>query len=719
MAVLKSTLSPLAAILVTSQLSDAKPVAARKRFAEILANSVPTANDVNGTHLLLLNDVDSATTKNAFILLSTPQSYNDSTNTCDVFGDGSPDASDLVKLLKNNAPAQNEVSSFTQFWVQAALNGTATNGTATNDTAATNGTDSSCMALNKGTGNLESISCSTDLPVICENTAPRRRLLLQDTSRQITVKTPVGNILGWRDQNSYRFLGVPYGEAPVGELRFAAPVAKAPFNGTWDAINYKAICPQLLGSTNFTTISQAFVENDGAKEQEDCLHLNVYTPSLKGTGEAGLPVMVYIHGGSYTSGSGGLATLDPGNMVSRGGVVSVSINYRLGLLGFMENDPTWPRSSVPGNQGIHDQILALQWVQKNIASFGGDPNRVTVFGQSAGAASIRALLSAPSAFGLYQNVIGKSDPINIPFKSKESAAKIGSYLMQALNCSASDLACARSRSVDQIMDGRPVTTPALIDRPSVDGDLIPAGFSDLIKNGSYNTKANIMWGTVHDEAGAFIVGLFDNPVPESNLTAIMNVLYFKLNTPDPDAVRNYFTLVGTDYYFFCPLRYLSREMAKIKNTYNFRFRRGRSQPFAGENFCSVDTGRVCHSADVQPAHASGDVIPGYNQTGDDARFARQVLDRWTTFAKTGNPNPQPGLVGVELTNPDVTGVQWPVYNDTNLIMELNVNSTVSINSDNDPCTWLDNTFLHEFVIQNNSTNSTGSTNSSSTSLWQN
>ncbi|KAF9106408.1 hypothetical protein BGX27_009183 [Mortierella sp. AM989] len=744
MVMLKSTLSALAVIFVTAQPSNANPIASGKRAQIYAGSSVPVASDINGTHLLLLNDVDSNTTKNAFILLSSPKSYNDSMNACNSIGDdpysyasGGPGASDLMKLLNNSAVAQAEVSFFTQFWVKASSNGTATNSTATN------GTDSSCTALNKSTGNLENISCSTVLPIICKNSARRRRLLLQDTSHRIQVSTPVGDIQGWRDQNSFRFLGIPYGEAPIGDLRFAAPVAKAPFNGTWDAINYKSVCPQSASSTTFKSISQDFIENEGAPQQEDCLHLNVYTPSLKGTGEAGLPVMVYIHGGSFTSGSGGRVTLEPGNMVSRGGIVAVTLNYRLGMLGFMENESSWSRSSVPGNQGIHDQILALQWVQKNIASFGGDPKRVTIFGQSAGASSIRALLSAPSAFGLYQNAILQSDPINIPFKSPGSAANITSYFLHALNCSTTDLKCARSRSVEQIMvaqlkanakaflDDR-WATPALIDRPSTDGDLIPADFSQLIKNGSYNTNASIMWGTVHDEAGSFVDEIFSDPAPDTNVTQVLNVLfepnrtaqllnstYFKLNTSDPDGVRNLITLAGTDYYFFCPLRYLSREMAKVKTTYNFRFRRGRDEPFSNQTYCSTDAGRVCHSADIQPVFASGAVIPGYNQTGDDARFSRQVLDRFTTFAKTGNPNPQPGLIGVELTNPDVTGVQWAAYNETNPIMELDVNSSMSINSDNDPCTWLDNTFQYEFVLQlpNNSTNSTGPTNSSSTHSW--
>ncbi|KAF8976383.1 hypothetical protein BGZ46_008314 [Entomortierella lignicola] len=714
---LKSTLSALAAVLVTYQATAASPA--------------PKANDINGTHLLLLNDVDTSTPKNAFILLSTPKNYNDGANACDVFGDGvysytfgSPGASDLIKLLKHTAVAQAEVSAFSKFWVEAA-----TKDTATND-ATTNGRDSNCIALNKDTGKLESISCSTGLPIICKNSAPRRRLLIEDTTKHITVNTPVGDILGWRDQNSYRFLGIPYGEAPIGDLRFAAPVAKAPFKQTWDAIRYKAICPQTTSSTNFTSISETFIINDGAPENEDCLHLNVYTPSLKDSGQAGLPVMVYIHGGSFVTGSGGDATFDPGNMVSRGGVVSVTINYRLGMLGFIENDSVWSRSSVPGNQGIHDQILALRWVQKNIASFGGDPKRVTVFGQSAGAASVRALLSAPSAFKLYRNVILESDPINIPFKSNDSAAQISSYFMKALNCSNNDLVCARSRPIDAILTAQYKanvqaflenrwTTPALIDRPSIDGGLIPADFSQLVKNGSYNTKANIMWGTVHDEIGSLITEFFPNPVPIPNVTDIISFLltpnrtaqllnstYFKPNSSDPDGARDLITLAGTDYYFFCPLRYLSREMTKIKGTYNYRFRSGRDEPFDQNSYCAASSGRVCHSADIQVVHASGGVIPGYNQTGDDARFARQVLDRFTTFAKTGNPNPQAHLVGVESTNPDVTGIKWPTYNDSNPIMELNVNSAVSIQADNGPCSFFDNTFLYEFILQDGPTNTT-------------
>ena len=128
----------------------------------------------------------------------------------------------------------------------------------------------------------------------------RRVLLFDDTSRQVIVNSPVGQIQGWRDQNAFRFLGIPYAEAPVGDLRFAAPVAKAPFTSVWSGIDYKGVCPQTTQSDGLLALAQSYLEN-GASEMEDCLHLNVYTPSLKGTGSALLPVMFYIHGGKFTT----------------------------------------------------------------------------------------------------------------------------------------------------------------------------------------------------------------------------------------------------------------------------------------------------------------------------------------------------------------------------------------------------------------------------------
>lgn len=140
-------------------------------------------------------------------------------------------------------------------------------------------------------------------------------------------------------------------------------------------------------------------------------------------------------------------------------------------------------------------------------------------------------------------------------------------------------------------------------------------------------------------------------------------------------------------------------MAKHKPTYNFRFNHGRDLPLVGQNYCSASTGRVCHTADIQPVFASGAAVPGFSQTGDDARFARQVVDRLTSFAKTGNPNPDSSVPGVESTNPDVTSVIWLPYDDSNPIIELNIESSVSHNADNDSCTWLDDVLFYDFWYQ--------------------
>lgn len=707
MVLLKTILSAVAVLFVTSQVQvQAAPAKLDKR---LLLPTAPSATEIDGTHLLLQNDVDSSKIiKNAYVLLSRPRGYYDGMNACLSMGDGgyiyipgTSGANELVSLLNNNPAAQREVTAYSQFWVYNGFPGIFSN----------------CLAVNKNTGKTDWIPCSTQLPTVCFNSVMRRVLLFEDASRQIKVDTPVGTIQGWRDQNAFRFLGIPYAEPPVGNLRFASPVAKAPFSGTFDAIRYKGVCPQTTQAAGFIPMLLSYLEN-GATEQEDCLNLNVYTPSLKGKGQELLPVMFYIHGGGFTSYSGSVILFEPGNMVSRGGVVVVTINYRLGMLGWFENEAAWGRSEIQGNQALRDQILALQWVQKNIASFGGDPKRVTVFGESAGATSIRALLAAPVAFDLYESVIGESDPINIPFKTPDDGASITNYFLQALNCP--DVACARTRPIDEVLTAQGVantkaladdkwTTWALVERPSIDGILIKTEFSAMVKAGTYNTKANIMWGTVKDEAGLFVPQYFPNVVPIANVTTALNLVFnqaqsdlmlsnpmFQPDPSDSDAVRNLFTRAGTQFYFFCPLRYLSRQMTKRKPVYNFRFNRGRDTPLVGGGYCSASTGRVCHSADIQPVFASGAAVPGFSQTGDDARFARQVVDRFTTFAKIGNPNPTASMPGVENKNPDVTGVNWKPYDDSNPVYELNVQSSMSSNLENAECTWIETVFKYSF-----------------------
>ncbi|KAF9927665.1 hypothetical protein FBU30_003004, partial [Linnemannia zychae] len=592
--------------------------------------------------------------------------------------------------------------------------------------------DGGCLAINKMTGNTDLIDCKITLPTICRNEARQHVHLLNEPRHQIKINLSIGHIQGWRDQNAFRFVGIPYAEPPIGEHRFAKPIPKASLNTkVWDATKYGSVCPQMPllpdrhGRNKYMDSLISMVEN-AATEDEDCLNLNVYTPSLKSAGQPGLPVIVYVHGGGYSSFSSSTAIINPGHMVARGGVVVVTINYRLGLLGWLENTKVWDRSSVPGNQAIHDLILALRWVKDNIVSFGGDPNRVTVMGESSGAVSVRALLSAPSTWDLYQNAILESDPIALPFKPASMAAKETEYFMEELGCKLYDINCARNASItnisnaqlrafDRALNDNRWTTFGLVYRPVIDDDLIALDFAKLVEQGLHNTKANILWGTMHDEAGLYASFLWKTAIDykkanitlqelldQDQVTTILSSTFFQMNHTDLDTFRDTATHFGTDYFWLCPLRYLSRQASKFRPVFNFRFNRGRDIPFINDAFCGSGTGRVCHSLGVQPSLGSGDAVPGYEQSGDDARYARQVMDRFTSFAKTGNPNPQPGQVGYEISNPDVTDTVWLPYDNrsytNNPILELNLESKMSYNADFDVCDWIETELQYEFQV---------------------
>ena len=557
----------------------------------------------------------------------------------------------------------------------------------------------------------------------------RRIHIFRNDVHQIIVNASVGQIQGWR---AFRFLGIPYAESPTGDRRFAKPVPTAPFtDGVWDATNNGHICPQMpllpdrhdKNKPMDTLLSE--LENL-ATEDEDCLFLNVYTPSLKSPGKKGLPVIVFVHGGGYSSFSGSTVLFEPGHMIARGGVVVVTMNYRLGFLGWFENQDTWNRTLVPGNQAIHDVILALQWVQGNIASFGGDPGRVTVMGESTGAVTVRALLSAPSTWNLYQNVILESDPISLPFKPSAMAAQETTYFLQARGCASNNISCARSIpskiiikahliAFDRALADNYWVTFGLLYRPVIDGDLISADFAELVKQGQHNTNANIIWGTMHDEAGLYAVPYWHDPVPVNNasnalqdlyekerVATILNSSFFPLNSSQPDSFRITATKFSTDYFWLCPLRYLSHQASQHKRTFHYRCDRGRDVPLVNDPFCGSKTGRWCHSLGLQPTFGSGDAVPGYFQDGDDARFARQVIDRFTSFAKTGDPNPKPGQVGYEVSNSDVTSVPWVAreggnggdrYNPT---LDLNIESAMTFEAEANACDWMERDFQFGF-----------------------
>lgn len=211
----------------------------------------------------------------------------------------------------------------------------------------------------------------------------------------VVVSTRLGDVQGLRQSGTLHFRNLPYAHPPIGDLRFKAPQPPASWTGVRDATQFPNRCIQAPGGA-------LFGEAIGALS-EDCLYLNIVTPSTEGSHR---PVMFWIHGGGFTQGSAN--GYDGSMLASQGDVVVVAINYRLGLLGFLDLSALGEDYAGSANNGMLDQVAALRWVQDNIADFGGDPDNVTIFGESAGGASVLTLLATPSADGLYHKAIAHS-----------------------------------------------------------------------------------------------------------------------------------------------------------------------------------------------------------------------------------------------------------------------------------------------------------------------
>jgi para-nitrobenzyl esterase len=262
----------------------------------------------------------------------------------------------------------------------------------------------------------------------------------------LTVKTDRGVVHGAAGPGVREFKGIPFALPPVGERRFAPPEPAAPWAGVLDATQYRSACPQpsRYGLTD-------------ASDDENCLYLNVTAPApapapaAKDSPAKKRPVIVWIHGGAYVGGSSNLYPLD---YLSRtGDLVVVSINYRLGVLGFMAH-PALPAAH-GGSLGLEDQREALRWVKRNIGAFGGDPANVTLAGESAGAASVcMQLIAAEQSRGLFQKAIVQSLACDVPLESAAGARRTGEQVAKLLHCddAAAAAACLRSKSIHEILD---------------------------------------------------------------------------------------------------------------------------------------------------------------------------------------------------------------------------------------------------------------------------
>ncbi len=301
-----------------------------------------------------------------------------------------------------------------------------------------------------------------------------------------TVETAQGALRGFAKDGVLRFNGIPYAKPPVGVLRWRPAEPPEAWSGTRDAARFGTIAPQMKSA------AEALIGGTPGEQSEDCLYLNVWTPSLEGR----RPVMVWIHGGAFVTGAGSLGTYNGKSLAAQGDVVVVTINYRLGALGFLNlRDATDGRLPGTGTEGLSDQVMALAWVGQNIAAFGGDPARVTVFGESAGAMSIGALLAMPSARGLFQRAILQSGAAHIG-RRRESSAKVARALMDALgsgDATALPYAAILKAQAEMIAQGG-----RLPFGPTVDEDALPARAIEGVRAGS-GAGIAVLSGTTREE----------------------------------------------------------------------------------------------------------------------------------------------------------------------------------------------------------------------------
>ena len=273
---------------------------------------------------------------------------------------------------------------------------------------------------------------------------------------EVIVETKIGTIKGesriiepfGTPLRVRQFLGVPYAEPPVGALRFEKPVMKQRMDGVYDATKYRNYCLQLymdlLGERNPASVTNLLDSSN------DCLFLNIFTPDKK-EDDYKLPVMILIHGGGFVVGT---STVYPGHITSAyGNVIVVSINYRLGLFGFLSTGD----SNLPGNYGLWDQHMAIRWVHENIAAFGGDPDNVTLFGGSAGGASAIFQAMYPGNHGLFQRIIPQSGSITCPWVYQRDALQTTKRIANLVGCptdvdTAQLASCLRNISDEAFMD---------------------------------------------------------------------------------------------------------------------------------------------------------------------------------------------------------------------------------------------------------------------------
>ena len=431
------------------------------------------------------------------------------------------------------------------------------------------------------------------------------------------ARTGQGLVEGKRMESLDVFLGIPFAAPPVGEARWREPQPAAAWRGTRKADGYAASCMQKPG------IPVAAGGAAGALS-EDCLYLNVWTPKA----DAGKrPVMVWIHGGALVFGTGNTALYD-GSAIARRGAVVVNLNYRMGALGFFSH-PAIDGAGATINYGLLDQLAALRWVQDNIAAFGGDPDNVTIFGESAGAQSVLALYSSPLARGLFHKGIAQS-PYGIPSHTRAKAREVSVQVVTAVGLPGANATAAQLRQVPAtrffaLGDKGPTLAPGFV----VGDGALPRSILDVFQDGK-QARLPLIIGSNSDEATVALAFGVDPALVVEKLRAgkfLLGKLYPGVTDESQLGRETVRDVVFTS--FARRISYLHSQSTPTWRYYFSHRQQGlrASAPgvgHGGEIPFVMDSGASCRCLDVA-------------FTAADSAYARQVGDYWFAFARAGVP----------------------------------------------------------------------------------
>jgi para-nitrobenzyl esterase len=458
--------------------------------------------------------------------------------------------------------------------------------------------------------------------------------------------TANGVVLGVASGAVDEFLGVPYAAPPVGALRWQPPKPAASWTGVRDATQFAPHCPQPASPFGKASTS------------EDCLYLNVFTPSHQQPG-SGSPVMVWIHGGALVTGESD--DYNPAKLVADG-VTVVTINYRLGALGFLAHPALADGKGQSGDYGLMDQQAALRWVQRNIAGFGGDPRNVTIFGESAGGLSTLSQVASPQAKGLFQKAIVESGSYNLTQAPLSAAETAGEAFATQAGCASQTAACLRSLPVSTILAGEDTAGYT----PNLNSEVLPETLKTAFATGNFN-RVPIINGTNQDEWRLFVAlsELEGNPVTAANYQSMISTTLAV--TPAAAAViaakypLSAFSspsvalgAVGTDAIFACPALTIDQSVSRYVPTFAYEF----NDENAPENFLppvSFPYGAP-HASEIQYLMDLPTVAFPGTLSVQQEQLATTMKEYWTSFAKRGFPS----SVGTPF---------WPLFSNLTQQME--------------------------------------------------